>query len=401
MNLTILSITMVVVLLLAIYAMTRGDAIEAEIQRMVKTKPIEQVYDEYLSNNRTLNLYVLGGILLTGAFALIFFGAGGLDPRQWNFVNWIFAVIGSVATIAITLGQRQLYSNVKQNLAALLITLLILTFVIFSEVATSSEREDSLVRDRSMNSPTLSVVLDQLGQPVQTPTSRANYYLSEAARFRSLAEQCTGNCRRANNAKAAGFESRAQGEQSRIQSALHAQQANKNALIETSKGLEYQEQNHTAVVRWLKEISASTFSAAMMFSSLIFVVAFESGFHFTGTRNGIYIEVISRMGYTVKKKVKRPNLLANSKSDNNPETRAPKQDTRTKGVRVDTDQITDDMQARYSINEGVKAGETVDCPWCETEFKKKTYNHRFCKTACKDDWHNAANPERLQHKGKA
>ena len=115
MNLLMLSITMILVLILAIYAMTRGTAIEAEIVRLVTGKPVEQIYDEYLSNNKTLNLYVAGGILLTGAFALIFFGAGGLDPREWDFVNWIFAAIGLTATVAITLGQRNLYSSVKQN----------------------------------------------------------------------------------------------------------------------------------------------------------------------------------------------------------------------------------------------------------------------------------------------
>ena len=115
MNLLILSLTMILVLVLAIYAMTRGQAIENEIQRLVATKPLEQIYDEYRSNNFTLNLYVAGGILLTGAFALIFFGAGGLDPRLWGLVNWIFAVIGMTATVAITLGQRSLYSSVRQN----------------------------------------------------------------------------------------------------------------------------------------------------------------------------------------------------------------------------------------------------------------------------------------------
>ena len=48
MNLLMLSITMIIILILAIYAMTRGSAIEAEIQRLVTTKPVEQVYDEYL-----------------------------------------------------------------------------------------------------------------------------------------------------------------------------------------------------------------------------------------------------------------------------------------------------------------------------------------------------------------
>lgn len=309
MNLLILSITMIFVLILAIYAMTRGSAIESEIQRLVSSKPVEQIYDEYLSNNRTLNLYVVGGILLTGAFALIFFGAGGLDPRLWSFINWIFAVIGLTATVAITMGQRNLYSSVKQNIAALLVTLLILTFVIFSEVATSSEREDSLVRDRSLQSPTLSAVLNKITAPDELPANRASYYYSESVRYETLARDCSGNCKRANNAKAESLKAQANYEEAKTKAALLSQRENKKSLIAESKNLEYVESNHTAVVRWLKEVSEGTFMAAMMFASLIFVVAFESGFHFTGTRNGIYIEALSRLGYSVKRKPKLPNKV--------------------------------------------------------------------------------------------
>ncbi len=349
MNLTVLSLAMLMVLLLAIYAMTRGAAIEAEIQRLVKTKPVEQIYDEYLSNNRTLNLYVAGGILLTGAFALIFFGAGGLDPREWTLVNWVFAVIGLTATVAITLGQRNLYSSVKQNLAALLVTLLILAFVIFSEVATSSEREDSLVRDRSMNSPTLQAVLNRINTPDVAPVSRADHYYAEAARYESLARDCSGQCRRANNAKAEAFKARARYEDAQAKSALLAQQANKQALLETSKELEYVEQNHTAVVRWLKEISASTWTAAMMFASLVFVIAFESGFHFTGTRNGIYIEALSRLGYSVKRQPRQPRNL--TRKVNTPETLQSQQNEGGKLTRkvehIPEKPIVDELEAAF------------------------------------------------------
>lgn len=308
MDLYVLSVAILLVMVLAIYAMTRGDAIEAEIQRLVHHVPVEQIYDEYRSNNNTLSLFVLGGIMLTGAFALIFFGAGGLDPRLWDLTNWIFAVIGLTATIAITLGQRSLYSSIKQNIAALLVTSLILTFVIFSEVATSSEREDSLVRDRSLNSPTLAAVLNKIGAADQIPASRADYYYAEAARYESLAKDCSGQCKRANRAKAEGYKAQARHEDSKMKTALLAQRETKKALIAESKNLEYLESNHTAVVRWLKEISTGTYTAAMMFASLIFVIAFESGFHFTGTRNGIYIEALSRLGYSVKRNKKRSGL---------------------------------------------------------------------------------------------
>ena len=409
MDLMVLSVAMLIVLLLAIYAMTRGAAIEAEVQRLVDRAPIEQIYADYRSNNFTLNLYVLGGILLTGAFALIFFGAGGLDPREWNLVNWVFAGIGMTATVAITLGQRNLYSSVKQNVAALLVTLLILSFVIFSEVATSSEREDSLVRDRSLNSPTLAAVLDRINTPDAVPQSHETHYLSEAARYRSLAGQCVGQCKRANLAKAEGFEAKARAEQSRIQTALLAQQANKQALVETSKGLEYVEQNHTAVIRWLKEISASTWTAAMMFASLIFVIAFESGFHFTGTRNGIYIEALSRLGYSVKRKVKHPTLVPDSQNAENRIAKHPAR-TNTEDNRVcDTDKYNvknrgsgertqaeiADMEQFLQNAKNAKVGEVVICPNCADEFRKRTYNQCFCCKGCKDNYWNLVKPERL------
>ncbi|MGB0849476.1 MAG: hypothetical protein ACPGSM_22255 [Thiolinea sp.] len=406
MDLMVLSVAMLIVLLLAIYAMTRGSAIEAEIQRLVDQVPIEQIYADYRSNNFTLNLYVVGGILLTGAFALIFFGAGGLDPREWGLVNWLFAVIGMTATVAITLGQRNLYSSIRQNIAALLVTLLILSFVIFSEVATSSEREDSLVRDRSLNSPTLAAVLDKISSPDVVPHSYEAHYRSEAARYRSLAGQCSGQCKRANLAKAEGFEAKARAEQSRIQTALLAQQANKQALVETSKGLEYVEQNHTAVIRWLKEISASTWTAAMMFASLIFVIAFESGFHFTGTRNGIYIEALSRLGYSVKRKVKHPTLVPDSQNAGNRIAKQPTRINTDNGSVCDTDKNSEergeraqteiaDMELFLQNAKNAKVGEVVICPNCAEEFRKRTYNQCFCCKGCKDNYWNLVKPERL------
>ena len=431
MNLLMLSIIMLLVLVLAIYAMTRGAAIEAEIQHMVSTKPVEQVYDEYRDNNLTLNLFVAGGMLLTGAFCLIFFGAGSLDPREWGFTNWIFAIIGLTATIAITLGQRSLYTHVRQNMAALLVTLLILTFVIFSEVATSSEREDSLVRDRSLNSPTLAAVLGKINAADAPPASMAAHYKAEAARYQSLAEQCSGECRRANQAKADGLTARAQAEGERVQTALLQQATTKAALVQSASSLEYVEHNHTAIVRFLKEISQETYTAAMMFASLIFVVAFESGFHFTGTRNGIYIEALSRMGYTVKRNIKRPKLLKDTPT---PEPAPPTQTGKngrnggvlgtheeqlplspnTGGNRIaervtrtlddkntadpivrDTDK-TDDMAVLYHIAKSAAVGAVLACPTCTATFTKNTYNQCFCGKGCKDSFWNLAKPERLQ-----
>jgi hypothetical protein len=48
----------------------------------------------------------------------------------------------------------------------------------------------------------------------------------------------------------------------------------------------------------------------------------------------------------------------------------------------------------YTHATEAKAGDEVDCPQCGTRFRKVNKWHTFCKTACKDAWHNAQHPER-------
>ena len=43
-----------------------------------------------------------------------------------------------------------------------------------------------------------------------------------------------------------------------------------------------------------------------------------------------------------------------------------------------------------------KAGEHVDCPQCGTNFRKVNKQHTFCKSACKDAFHNERDPKRLE-----
>lgn len=52
------------------------------------------------------------------------------------------------------------------------------------------------------------------------------------------------------------------------------------------------------------------------------MIAFESGFHFTGTRNGIYIEALSRLGYSVKRKKKRSGLKQQPTTETAPQSRS-------------------------------------------------------------------------------
>lgn len=388
MNLLVLSSILIIILCLAVYAMTRQQAIESEIKQLVQQANIEQLYHDYKSNHRTLNLYVLGGILLTGGFALTFFSGGELNPSQWQLEQFVYALVGLVATVSITLGQRSLYRSIRQNISALLVTLLVLAFVIFSEVATTSEREASLVRDRSLDSPTLQALLQQIATPNPSHGyhSTLHYYRQHIMQAEQALSHCdTAACRTTQQAKLAQYQQQLQATQQDIQSQYENQRQDKLLYTQQAQKMEYNEQNHSAVIRWLQEHFSATFTAAMMFASLIFVVAFESGFHFTGTKEGIYLESLARLGYSVSSKESLP------RSTMKPKKSVPD----TQGTADNTEQIQQ-MQQRYEKSKAAKTSESVHCPNCNQMFVKTTHNKAFCQSRCKDDYWNTVKPERLK-----
>ncbi len=49
---------------------------------------------------------------------------------------------------------------------------------------------------------------------------------------------------------------------------------------------------------------------------------------------------------------------------------------------------TTDATAAYTHASKAKAGEVVDCPQCGASFRKVNKWHTFCRSGCKDAWHN-------------
>ena len=64
--------------------------------------------------------------------------------------------------------------------------------------------------------------------------------------------------------------------------------------------------------------------------------------------------------------------------------------------------IKSDSQSMYNMHvnhtaiepTNGKKGEVTNCPKCSSEFTRKTYNHRFCTSKCRDDYHNDGNEVR-------
>lgn len=53
------------------------------------------------------------------------------------------------------------------------------------------------------------------------------------------------------------------------------------------------------------------------------------------------------------------------------------------------------MTKRYKVADKANVGEIIKCPYCGTNIKKKSYQHKFCNTKCKDRYWNYINPRGL------
>lgn len=56
------------------------------------------------------------------------------------------------------------------------------------------------------------------------------------------------------------------------------------------------------------------------------------------------------------------------------------------------------LKAKYNKAKSAKVGEMINCPSCNSEFKKTHYAQAFCKsrsgTKCKDKYWNTVTPEK-------
>lgn len=56
------------------------------------------------------------------------------------------------------------------------------------------------------------------------------------------------------------------------------------------------------------------------------------------------------------------------------------------------------MSKQYDKNSEAKIGSTIECPYCQKKFIKKSYQHKFCNTKCKDKYWNIINPRGIYGK---
>lgn len=315
----IISSVLLTLLIIAIFllALPQDDAVN-RMRRM----PGDVLLNELAFTRKVVWLAVVAGFLLTFNYAITYFTGSDLRHMpEWTWYQWMGAGIGFIAALVITLIQRSVYTSISTQRVAVIVTFLVLTFVIFSELGTPLEREQMKMLERSKESPTFQSVLNAVEQKTtQSPAllfaDRIRELEGEKAKHESELAYCRqkythdlawwakqpkavqerkiSRCEQYEHREAEQIAKEIASLEKQQQIAIEAQKSSTLSLVEQARQLEQDERNHSALILWLAHALSADVKDAMMLASLIFVIAFEAGFHYLGRREALLKEALAR-----------------------------------------------------------------------------------------------------------
>ena len=307
----ILAALLLMVLAFAIYQLTRKDEVEKEISKL-EERDESYLLAELSSVSVAVWICFTGGLLLTLNYAITYFSGSDLRHiTEWGFTQWSGAFIGAVVTVAITMAQKVLYSNPSHQKAGLLVTTAILVFVIFSEVGSPIEKEEMKMKEASQNSKTYQAVVHAINAGMTPSTGSAySYDLAEAKSKKAEHEFELGRCERHRpkgqkrvdrcityeKKQIAKYQAQIDSYHDNMKQEAQYQQQASLSLIDQAKRLENNTDNHSGLIKFVKQAFDTSYLNAMMLASLILIVAFETAFHFVASRQGLLKAALMRKG---------------------------------------------------------------------------------------------------------
>ena len=265
---------------------------------LVATKSLRDIVSDLRKAEAWLLMAAFAAFLASAFFVVKYFVGGDMNPAAWTGEQWANALLGLGITAVITAAQALLYASGYKGPAAVAATVIVVFFGLFSEVAQSMEREDATVRHRSETSPVFQAALGSIqnlsaqaaapsGATSQLGTARGKVAQHEAELAACRAKYRTDTriqqCERYEHSKIAeargqlaAAEAAASGSAVVVGSAL-------SAAITQAKTLEYDENQHYAMIRLIKDLfNVGGVWASFMFSMII-IGTFEYAFHFVGS----------------------------------------------------------------------------------------------------------------------
>ena len=315
-NIAIIVILLLSIIFLVIFGAGSKASNEHEIDCKINNQSPNQLLSEFKRQSQTLKLCTFGGGLLTFMFVVAFFVGGDMNPMHWGIEQWFAVLAGAFVVFSITAVQYNLYQDTNGNKVGMAITIGILCFVYYSEIASTAEREAELVRNRSADSPTLQVTLDaiktsssisnisinvkEIARTTRLITHHKNELRYCAEKHASRGAKRIQRCERWERNKVAEYQAVLNSYKKADSNNATALINNTSNLINQAKSLEYNEDQHAAIVKFFQQTFDVSFSAAMMFAAFILVNAFELGFHYSGSQVGQLRTALARIGYDIE-----------------------------------------------------------------------------------------------------
>lgn len=264
---------------------------------LVATKSLRDILGDLRKAEAWLLMAAFAAFLASAFFVVKYFVGGEMDPPNWNGEQWANAMLGLGITAVITAAQAFLYASGYKGSAAIVATVVVVFFGLFSEVSQSMEREDATVRQRSEGSPVFQAALGSIqnlsaqaaapsGATAQLAAARGKLAKHEAELAACRAKYRTDTriqqCQRYEHDKIAVARGELAAAEATASSSATVVGSALSAAITQAKTLEYDEDKHYAMIRLLKDLfNVGGIWASFLFSVII-IGTFEYAFHFVG-----------------------------------------------------------------------------------------------------------------------
>lgn len=263
---------------------------------LVETKSLRDILTDLRKAEAWLLMAAFAAFLASAFFVVKYFVGGDMHLMSWTGEQWANAMLGLGITAVITAAQAFLYASGYKGPAAVLATVIVVFFGLFSEISQSMEREDATVRTRSVSSPVFQAALGSIQNlSAQAAAPVGNSRLSDAsgklARHEAELAACKSKytyaariqrCEQYELGKIAEARGEVAAAQTSASGSAAVMGSALTAAISQAKTLEYDEDKHYAMIRLIRDLfNVGGIWASFMFSVII-IGTFEYAFHFVG-----------------------------------------------------------------------------------------------------------------------
>jgi len=272
----------------------------SRVELIKKNKSVRGIEKSLRKGEVWLFIAAIAAFLASAFFVVKYFVGGDMTPQSWDGEQWVNAVLGLGITAIITAAQALLYASGYKGPAAVIATVVVVFFGLFSEISQSMEREDATVRHRSENSQVFQAALSGVSQ-LAKPQAVASPYAAQLADAEARLSDCLRKVTEGVYKDCAKSQGRVASLRDQNQQAMAAStQAASTALpaaIAAAKQLEYDEDKHYAMIRLIKEVIGVTGIWASFLFSLIIIGTFEYAFHFVGGYVADHRQALLELGH--------------------------------------------------------------------------------------------------------